>query len=455
MAIAIISILASLTIIIMQPGRIFKDAQTLKIESDKQDIVTAYIEYKLKNEGKSPFSESLKNGVIYKICKEEISNCNFSNFEISLNKLKEENLLFEIPVNPLSSDYKYTGYLISDFDGVNVDVIAEGEIEFPPENTPPGECFKFEGNSYCVVIGSAGELWLDRNLGAKNVSENLSDNMSLGDLYQFGRSKDGHELKSSLIATGPSNNVIPGSEFLTKNRYPYNWYNGVNGDSFWQGSNGTNNPCPNTWRLPSEYELEDEMLSWVGQNAAGAFGSTLKLSLGGRRDNMGSLIELGNVGYYWSYSVTNGSDTAKVLKIDSTSTSLIDNWRVDGASVRCIKDKDALLSLISTANFSLPKNNQDKCKGTVKINGTYKVGKPLTSKETIEVSVFVASTGTYSVTTNLINGYSFSKSGIFNKTGNTTIVLNNNGGTPISDGNDTVTVSSEYGNCKIKIKINK
>ncbi len=453
MVVAIISVLSIITIVLLQPGQIFKDAQTLKIESDKKDIVAAYIEYKLLNNGQTPFEQALKNGVIYKICREEILDCNISNFEVTLNTLKEENLLYEIPINPLNNDSKYTGYLISDFDGVDVDIIAEGEIEYPPENTPPGECFQFDNNSYCVVIGRAGELWLDRNLGAVNTPENLSDGTGFGDLYQFGRGSDGHEIRTSAIMIGPSSSLLPGTDFLSKTKRPYNWFSGSDKDNVWQGTTGTNNPCPNTWRLPSEIELNAEIISWESQNAAGAFGSPLKLILGGKRDNLGTLVETGSTGYYWSYSLNTGADSAKALRIDSTSASVNDKNRVEGISVRCIKDKSALINPGSSSNFTLPKDKQGMCKGKIDVKGTYKVAIPLTSKETIKVSVLVASTGTYSISTNLINGYSFSKSGIFNKTGNTTVILNNNGGTPISARNDTLTVSSEYGSCKVKIKV--
>jgi hypothetical protein len=38
-----------------------------------------------------------------------------------------------------------------------------------------------------------GKVWLDRNLGARQVCTSSTDAACFGDLYQWGRAKDGHE----------------------------------------------------------------------------------------------------------------------------------------------------------------------------------------------------------------------------------------------------------------------
>jgi hypothetical protein len=40
-------------------------------------------------------------------------------------------------------------------------------------------------------------VWLDRNLGATQVATSLNDSDAYGDLYQWGRAKDGHEKSST------------------------------------------------------------------------------------------------------------------------------------------------------------------------------------------------------------------------------------------------------------------
>ncbi len=75
--------------------------------------------------------------------------------------------------------------------------------------------------------------------------------------------------------------------------------------TLWQGASGTNNPCPTGFRLPTQAEWQAERNSWSSDNAAGAFGSPLKLVVGGQRSRLdGSLGYVGSVGYYWSNSVS-------------------------------------------------------------------------------------------------------------------------------------------------------
>ena len=59
------------------------------------------------------------------------------------------------------------------------------------------------------------------------------------------------------------------------------------------------------YRLPTEAELNAERLSWGSNNAAGAFGSPLKLPVGGYRNNSGGALGLvGSYGYLWSSTVS-------------------------------------------------------------------------------------------------------------------------------------------------------
>ena len=54
-----------------------------------------------------------------------------------------------------------------------------------------------------TVTTSTGRIWMDRNLGATRVPTSASDAQGYGDLYQWGREKDGHQLRTSST-TGPS-----------------------------------------------------------------------------------------------------------------------------------------------------------------------------------------------------------------------------------------------------------
>ncbi|MBP9758930.1 VCBS repeat-containing protein [Candidatus Dojkabacteria bacterium] len=455
LVLAVMTVLISIVVYSLRPEDIFQTTNKLEIENDTKEIQTAYTTYKLNNDGNSPFGGNLISGVAYKICKEEITDCDINYFEVSLNPLKAARLLKNIPEIPDNEDIRYTGYVLSDINGASLSVSTQTDLVYTPENTPPGECFTYLSKTYCPAVGSGGKIWLDRNLGATNIPTNLSDANGFGTLYQFGRGTDGHEIRTSSLSVGPSGSITPGSNFLTTAVAPFNWYNGTNPDNLWQGSNGINNPCPPTWRIPSQNEWETEIASWSTQNAAGGFSSPLKLITGGRRDNTGSVQEAGTVGYYWSYTTNAGLDTVKVTKITGTTAEgNTDDQRVEGMTVRCIKDENATFIPSSpTANFILTEDTLGKCTGTININGTYKQGTALTPTETIELSVFVVSPGAYSINTDLINGYSFSSTGTFNSTGNTTAILTNNSGTPLTDGTDNFTATLLSSNCTFKIDV--
>lgn len=53
------------------------------------------------------------------------------------------------------------------------------------------------GKTPCVsgvaTVTSAGQVWMDRNLGASRVAISSADSLAYGDLYQWGRGTDGHE----------------------------------------------------------------------------------------------------------------------------------------------------------------------------------------------------------------------------------------------------------------------
>ena len=49
------------------------------------------------------------------------------------------------------------------------------------------------------TVTSAGQVWMDRNLGALRVAQSVDDYHSYGWLYQWGRLADGHEIRSTHI----------------------------------------------------------------------------------------------------------------------------------------------------------------------------------------------------------------------------------------------------------------
>ena len=195
-----------------------------------------------------------------------------------------------------------------------------------------------------VVNNTTGKVWLDRNLGASQVATASDDDAAYGDLYQWGRAADGHQLRNSGTVPGPADTWIADDGtnkfILESGSSPYDWL-GTAQDDLWSGTAAENNPCPSGYRLPTNAELNQERLSWVSNNAAGAFGSVLKLTLAGARDGDGVLVGDGSTGYYWSstaWSSAVSGDLARWLYISSIDAYVSAIDRVYGMSVRCIKD---------------------------------------------------------------------------------------------------------------------
>jgi hypothetical protein len=137
------------------------------------------------------------------------------------------------------------------------------------------------------------KCWLDRNLGATQVATSSTDANSYGDLFQWGRSVDGHQISTSPTSATTSASSSPGnSNFITNTTGSMDWFS-TPSTSLWQGASGTNNPCPAGFRLPTVAEMDAERASWSAQNPTGAFGSQLKIPSSGSRRNSGLLNTVG------------------------------------------------------------------------------------------------------------------------------------------------------------------
>ena len=192
--------------------------------------------------------------------------------------------------------------------------------------------FTYNGSSvtYGTVSSAGGKCWLDRNLGATQVATSATDAASYGDIFQWGRGIDGHQIRTSTTITTQSSTDLPGhANFISSNG---DWRSSTN-NNLWQGVSGVNNPCPSGFRLPSSTEITTEWASW-SSGATGAYNSPLKLPFAGYRYQTG----FGSVGTgfgYWT-STVNG---AGALELDfGGSVSIWSATRAYGFSVRCIKD---------------------------------------------------------------------------------------------------------------------
>jgi len=199
--------------------------------------------------------------------------------------------------------------------------------------------FTYNGSTvtYGSVTSANNKCWLDRNLGATQVATSSADAASYGHLFQWGRLDDGHQVRTSLTTTTLSNSDVPGHNmFIKVLNSPNDWRSPQN-NNLWQGEGGTNNPCPDGYRLPTQAEWDTERASWSTNNAAGAFASPLKLPMAGNRNYSNGWVYLeGSGGYYWSSTVYGIS--AWGLNFGSDNAAMSNDHRAGGFSVRCLKD---------------------------------------------------------------------------------------------------------------------
>jgi uncharacterized protein (TIGR02145 family) len=200
------------------------------------------------------------------------------------------------------------------------------------------------GLSSTDVYSTTGKTWMDRNLGATQVATSSTDAASYGDLYQWGRNTDGHQIRTSATVAGPVASGAEGTSFITSTS---DWLT-VPADTRWNGSaKGAHDPCPTGFKVPTDTELEAERNNggtgfWgtgsLQNNALGAFNSALKLPLAGYRSlSAGALTSVGSFGAYWSSSTLSGTN-ARSLNFNSSNAGMYSDTRAYGFSVRCIKE---------------------------------------------------------------------------------------------------------------------
>ncbi|MDG1840920.1 MAG: FISUMP domain-containing protein [Crocinitomicaceae bacterium] len=232
--------------------------------------------------------------------------------------------------------------------------IDDGSCTYTPQY-PGGSVFGPQGPTVIIDVTNpiTGEIWMDRNLGATQAATSSNDALAYGDLYQWGRRSDGHQIVTncggsfcSTVSGGinvlssidqPAHGLqirgqaITGSGTLNDWRIPQN-------HNLWQGLNGINNPCPSGYRLPTQAELNAERLSWSSNDAAGALASPLKLPMAGSRSHSSGGHTNGGHGHYWTSTVDGTFSSYLGFSSNSNSGSIGPGARAAGSSCRCIKD---------------------------------------------------------------------------------------------------------------------
>ena len=199
-----------------------------------------------------------------------------------------------------------------------------------------------------VDLGN-GQIFMDRNLGARRVATAIDDVFSYGDHYQWGRFADGHEISvwngtsktagrgladaTALEALATSD--FPGhANFILTNVAPFDWRDDNNVNR-WETAN--QGPCPTGYHVPTntEWNTADTFGAWA--NNTDTFNSALKLpSSGYRTRTNGTLDNQGTYGYYWASTVS--GTNARYLSFLSTAAHTLSLNRAHGLTVRCLKD---------------------------------------------------------------------------------------------------------------------
>jgi uncharacterized protein (TIGR02145 family) len=286
-----------------------------------------------------------------------------------------------------------------------------------------------------VTNPATGKIWMDRNLGATQVAISSTDANAYGDLYQWGRGSDGHQCRNSqsISASTPMNTNLSSTDqpghgyFIITGSYTSDWREPQN-NNLWQGVNGINNPCPSGYRIPTDAELDAERLSWSSNDINAAFASPLKFTVAGYRiRSSGTVISNGN-GAYWSSSIS--SWYARFLQIDANST-LVNFYRANGHSVRCIKEATAPVGTINTLDCNGATNSGTLTSGIlatgVNSSISYSGG-----NGGIYPAQTIASTGVTGLTATIAAGIfangngtlTYTISGTPNSSGNASFVLN-------------------------------
>lgn len=206
--------------------------------------------------------------------------------------------------------------------------------------------FTYKGSSvtYGTVLKNS-LCWLDRDLGANQICTAYNDSACYGDLFQWGRLADGHQIVTSGTTSTLSSSDNPGhSNFIFGSNTTYDWRDPQN-TNLWQGTYGTNNPCPSGWRIPTSTEFDAEVASWSvsADRRIDAYRSDLKWATRGHRSmaavTNGRLEDVGEYGYVWSSTIEGTRSVFMFLMESYAGASGSASGRSNGFSVRCVKNQ--------------------------------------------------------------------------------------------------------------------
>lgn len=144
-------------------------------------------------------------------------------------------------------------------------------------------------------------------------------------------------------------------------------------------------------------------------------------------------------------SVTRGVNTIRLYASGKPAATGINIFTIKYGATTC---SFSINAITNPAIYTLG-GSPAACTGFV-LAGTYNTGIVLTAGNTVTVNVNVTTPGAYTISTNTVNGFFFSASGMFTTTGSQTVVLSANG-TPAAAGNFNFSVSGSGNSCSFAV----
>ncbi|MDM1046331.1 VCBS repeat-containing protein [Myroides sp. 1354] len=251
--------------------------------------------------------------------------------------------------------------------------ITDGTVEPGCNNEEPGMnpgdtgCVTFTYNgstvTYTTVRAGDGTIWLQQNLGSEQVATAATDASAYGDLFQWGRWDDGHQKRTSTVATEAPTPNNPRGLGVNNNKFysadPSWWQAGAASDT-WEAripqdvtDTAGCDPCKalgEGWTLPTQDQWQAIIAAENITNIQTAYDSNLRLTVAGARGSNGVYNE-GLRGYYWSKTTSTNRDFVKHLFYSNlTMNAGAGAPREQGSAIRCLK----LAPVVTPEDYCLP-----------------------------------------------------------------------------------------------------
>jgi len=177
--------------------------------------------------------------------------------------------------------------------------------------------------TYTTVRAKDGHVWLQQNLGSARVATSSADADAYGDLFQWGRWDDGHQVRTPPAATAATttltSNNPSGLGGGSANFYTSDWWAAGTSTDTWSGTTATatngKDPCAalgTGWRMPTSTEWatvtngSNENIT----NTTSGYNSNLKMPTGGFRSNGAGFAYQGQQGMFWTTLAGTGGNAS-------------------------------------------------------------------------------------------------------------------------------------------------